>query len=132
MDFPGCSRPAAAVAGGGHDKLVLRRPHVTYAHFPVLPRGKFIVIDEFRIAGEAGDAFRVGPVPFGGQRAVKDLSVDRVGFIHPEDLAKEIKDALNLNPEIANSIADEIDRKIFNPIRTDLEKIYSPAEALAK
>jgi hypothetical protein len=48
------------------------------------------------------------------------------GFIHPEDLAKEIRESLNLNPEIANSIADEIDRKIFNPIRTDLEKVYAP------
>jgi hypothetical protein len=48
------------------------------------------------------------------------------GFIHPEDLAKEIRESLNLNPEIANSIADEIDRKIFAPIRIDLEKVYAP------
>ncbi len=48
------------------------------------------------------------------------------GFIHPEDLAKEIRESLNLNPEIANSVAEEIDRKIFSPIRTDLEKVYAP------
>jgi hypothetical protein len=54
------------------------------------------------------------------------------GFIHPEDLAKEIRESLNLNPEIANSIAQEIDRKIFTPIRADLEKVYAPAIALAE
>lgn len=51
------------------------------------------------------------------------------GFVHPEDLAKEIKIELNIAPEIANSIADEIDRKIFMPIRSDLEKVYQPAVA---
>jgi len=49
-----------------------------------------------------------------------------LGFIHSEDLAQEIKDALNLNSEIANSIAQEIDRKIFALIRADLEKVYQP------
>ena len=41
-----------------------------------------------------------------------------LGFLHSEDLAKEIRTTLNLNPEIANSIANEIDRKIFVPIRS--------------
>lgn len=54
-----------------------------------------------------------------------------LGFIHSEDLAQEIKDALNLNSEIANSIAQEIDRKIFALIRSDLEKVYQPAVAEA-
>jgi len=49
------------------------------------------------------------------------------GFIHSEDLAKEIQESLNLNPEIANSISEEIDRKIFNPVRADLEKVYAPS-----
>ncbi len=48
------------------------------------------------------------------------------GFIHTEDLAKEIKTELNIAPEIANSVAQEIDRKIFTPIRADLEKVYQP------
>ena len=49
------------------------------------------------------------------------------GFLHSEDLAREIQESLNLNSQIANSISHEINRKIFAPIRTDLEKIYSPA-----
>jgi hypothetical protein len=52
------------------------------------------------------------------------------GFLHPEDFAKEIRESLNLNPEIANSIAQEIDRKIFSPIKTDLEKVYSPVSEI--
>jgi len=49
-----------------------------------------------------------------------------LGFIHSEDLAQEIQKDLNLNSEIANSIAAEIDRKIFALIRADLEKVYQP------
>ncbi len=48
------------------------------------------------------------------------------GFIHFGDLAKEIRLTLNLNSEIANSISREIDRKIFAPIRSELQKVYSP------
>ena len=55
-----------------------------------------------------------------------------LGFIHLEDLAGEIKQELGINPEIANSIASEIERKIFAPIRSDLEKIYAPVEALTE
>ncbi len=54
-----------------------------------------------------------------------------LGFIHSEDLAQEIRLNLNLNPEIANLIAYEIDRKIFAPIRGDLRKNYAPAVAEA-
>lgn len=53
-----------------------------------------------------------------------------LGFLQPEDVAKEIREGLNLNPEIANSIAREIDRKIFSPIKSDLEKVYSPVAEL--
>lgn len=55
-----------------------------------------------------------------------------MGFIHPEDLAGEIKNALNINPEIAASISREIDRKIFSPIRNDIDKVYSPLEGSAE
>ena len=49
-----------------------------------------------------------------------------LGFIHIEDLAKEIKVELNIAPEIANAITSEVNRKIFAPIRADLEKVYAP------
>ena len=49
-----------------------------------------------------------------------------LGFLHPEDLASEIKKDLNLVPELANLIASEIDRKIFTSIRSEIEKAYSP------
>jgi len=52
-----------------------------------------------------------------------------MGFAHPEDLAKEIKNELNLNPAIAETIAAEINRKIFIPIKSELEKVYSPVTA---
>lgn len=49
-----------------------------------------------------------------------------LGFLHIEDLAKELQSDLNINKEIARVIAGEVDRKIFSPIKSDLEKIYSP------
>ena len=52
------------------------------------------------------------------------------GFLHLDDLTREIQESLNLNPQIANSISREINRKIFAPIRIDLEKIYSPVTAM--
>jgi len=55
-----------------------------------------------------------------------------LGFISVDDLAMEIKKETGLVPELANSIAAEIDRKIFAPIRSDLEKVYAPAVASAE
>jgi len=52
------------------------------------------------------------------------------GFLHSDDLAREIQESLNLNSQIANSISHEINRKIFAPIKIDLEKIYSPVSAM--
>jgi hypothetical protein len=49
------------------------------------------------------------------------------GFLHIEELAKEIQKDLGVNSEIANTIVAEIDRKIFRPIKADIEKnYYSP------
>ncbi len=49
-----------------------------------------------------------------------------MGFFHPEDLAQEIKEAFGVNTEIADSLSREIERKIFLPIRNDIDKIYAP------
>ncbi len=49
------------------------------------------------------------------------------GFLHPEDIAKEIQDALGINPNIAATIANTLNSRIFNPLRNELEKIYAPA-----
>ena len=55
-----------------------------------------------------------------------------MGFIHPEDLAQEIKNTLGINPEIAASISRQIDRKIFTLIKNDIDKVYAPAGALVE
>ncbi len=52
-----------------------------------------------------------------------------MGFTHAEDLAKEIKNELNLNPAIAESIVSEINRKIFSSIKAELDKVYAPVAA---
>lgn len=49
-----------------------------------------------------------------------------MGFIHPEDLAREIQEQVGLKFEVAEIIANEIIKKIFAPIRSDIDKIYSP------
>lgn len=48
------------------------------------------------------------------------------GFIHPEDLEKEIRTGLNLNQQISSVIATEINQKIFIPIKPEIDKMYGP------
>ncbi len=50
-----------------------------------------------------------------------------MGFIHPEDLAREINENLGIDKRIAASIAEPINKKVFQPLRDELEKIYAPA-----
>ncbi|MBI3638664.1 hypothetical protein HY227_02910, partial [Candidatus Wolfebacteria bacterium] len=47
------------------------------------------------------------------------------GFLHAEDVLTQIKE-LGVPPEVAGSISREIDKKIFAPVRPDIEKNYSP------
>ncbi len=54
-----------------------------------------------------------------------------LGFIHPGDLAQEIKELTDLNQQIATSIANAVNERVFKPLSADLEKIYEPPSALA-
>jgi hypothetical protein len=56
-----------------------------------------------------------------------------LGFEHFDDLAKDIVLETGINQQIANSIVQEIDRKILPPIKVDVKKNYKPAvpESLA-
>lgn len=53
-----------------------------------------------------------------------------LGFVSQEEIKREISENLNLKHKHSEDIAREIDRKIFAPIRMDLEKIYSPVSAM--
>ena len=48
------------------------------------------------------------------------------GFLHPEDMAVEIRDALKIDIRIATAIADAINKRIFTPLRPDIDKVYEP------
>jgi len=49
-----------------------------------------------------------------------------LGFLHPEDIAQELKDRLDLDTKTANTIEDALNKRIFVPLRADIDKIYSP------
>ncbi len=49
-----------------------------------------------------------------------------MGFIHPEDLANEIKDSTGIDSRIAAAIVEPINTKIFQPLRDELENLYAP------
>jgi len=49
-----------------------------------------------------------------------------MGFLHREDLAKEIKTDLGIDERLALAISREIDRKVFSPLRSEIDKVYSP------
>jgi hypothetical protein len=52
------------------------------------------------------------------------------GFIHPGDMADELKSELNLDPKTCAAIASALDARIFAPLRPDLDKIYQPLSSL--
>lgn len=54
-----------------------------------------------------------------------------MGFLHPEDLAGELAATLALDPKITKTIADEINKRIFVPLRADIDKVYEPVSKLA-
>lgn len=49
-----------------------------------------------------------------------------LGYAHTEDLAKEIEERAKISPQAAAAIADTINKKIFAPLRADLDKVYAP------
>ncbi|MGC9598894.1 MAG: hypothetical protein ABSE18_00735 [Minisyncoccia bacterium] len=54
-----------------------------------------------------------------------------LGFLHPEDLAGELKDELNLDIKICTPIAAAINSRVFSPLRQDIDKVYEPLSKLA-
>ncbi|MCR4328756.1 MAG: hypothetical protein NUV53_04610 [Patescibacteria group bacterium] len=49
-----------------------------------------------------------------------------LGFLHPEDIAREVQFSTGIHPEVARAIASPLIKKIFEPMRDDLENIYAP------
>ena len=49
-----------------------------------------------------------------------------LGFMHPEDLAVELKDGVGLDQKTASSIASAINQRIFAPLRQQIDSVYSP------
>lgn len=49
-----------------------------------------------------------------------------LGFMHPADMAEELKEELNLDPKTCAAVANAIDGRIFGPLRPDIDKIYQP------
>lgn len=50
-----------------------------------------------------------------------------MGFIHPEELSAEIRNETGVDSRIAANIAEPINKRIFQPLQDELEKIYAPA-----
>lgn len=48
------------------------------------------------------------------------------GFIYAQDFAQEIKNELGVDIRIADNIAFEVNRKIFDQFKNELEKLYQP------
>lgn len=48
------------------------------------------------------------------------------GFLHPEDLAREIKNQGGVPEQVAAAVADGLNKRIFAPIRSDIDKAFNP------
>ncbi|MGD1002984.1 MAG: hypothetical protein ABR884_00200 [Minisyncoccia bacterium] len=53
-----------------------------------------------------------------------------LGFLHPEDLSGELASSLNLPTPLAKTISDQINSRVFAPLRADIDKVYSPLSRL--
>lgn len=50
-----------------------------------------------------------------------------LGFLHSYDVAQEINEYLNLNnPQLAREITNELDAKVFSPLKDELENNFRP------
>ena len=49
-----------------------------------------------------------------------------LGFLHPEDIAQDIAERARINPQLANTIQDALIRRVFSPLKEDLDKVYQP------
>lgn len=63
------------------------------------------------------------------KRVAEAVGVVLLGFIHVEELAKEIQDRAQVTPELAKTLAASVENRILNSVRTDLEKAYAPVPA---
>lgn len=61
-------------------------------------------------------------IPFVGRIAGYVL----LGFLHPEDVSRELKEALGADQKTADAIAKDLNAKIFSPLRGELERAYAP------
>jgi hypothetical protein len=52
-----------------------------------------------------------------------------MGFLRPENLAQELRDQINLDPQSAVKIQTALNTKLFLPLKPDLDKIYQPVGA---
>jgi len=53
-----------------------------------------------------------------------------MGFLHPGDMAEELIARLGLNPQVAASIANAINGRVFVPLKDEIEKAYAPISKL--
>jgi hypothetical protein len=53
-----------------------------------------------------------------------------LGLLHPEDLAGELVSSVDLPAPLAKTISDQINSRVFAPLRADIDKVYSPMSKL--
>ncbi len=52
------------------------------------------------------------------------------GFIHPEDLPKELANELQIDSRVATAIAQKINDRIFTPLGSLIDNLYAPISPL--
>ena len=50
-----------------------------------------------------------------------------MGFLHPEDMAVEIRDSIGIDIRVATSIANALNQRIIAPLRQEIDKAYNPS-----
>ncbi|MCP6720119.1 MAG: hypothetical protein KJI72_02205 [Patescibacteria group bacterium] len=78
----------------------------------------------------AEDIFRIGSSNHFSEEKISSIAMisSRVlmGFIHLDDITKEIQEAVNIDSRIATTIGQELSKKIFSQLRNGIRKVYDP------
>lgn len=53
-----------------------------------------------------------------------------MGFLHPEDVARELRERLTLDQKTSSAIEVALNKRIFAPLRADIDKVYAPISKL--
>ncbi|MFA6354611.1 MAG: hypothetical protein WCX12_02940 [Candidatus Paceibacterota bacterium] len=94
---------------------------------PELLKEAVFSVQTSEIINQATEQNRVPPEKIGGVAEAVGLVL--LGFIHPEEIQKEIQDRAGIDAPTAKAITDLVQSKIFSFVKNEIVEVYNPTPA---